>query len=61
MALIQQESGGRQLDVMQSSESIGLPPGAITDPELSIKIGVKYFAEVMKKAQGDPKIGASIL
>ncbi|MCM3569890.1 bifunctional lytic transglycosylase/C40 family peptidase [Neobacillus mesonae] len=56
MALIQQESGGRHLDVMQSSESIGLPPGAITDPELSIKIGVKYFAEVMKKAKGDPKL-----
>ena len=36
MALIQQESGGRLLDVMQSSESIGLPPGAITDPEYSI-------------------------
>ena len=33
MALIQQESGGRHLDVMQSSESIGLPPGTITDPE----------------------------
>ncbi|WP_191567525.1 bifunctional lytic transglycosylase/C40 family peptidase [Metabacillus idriensis] len=52
-ALIQQESGGRHLDVMQSSESIGLPPGAITDPEYSIKIGVKYFAEVMKQAKGD--------
>jgi cell wall-associated NlpC family hydrolase len=53
MALIQQESGGRHLDVMQSSESIGLPPGAITDPEYSIQIGVKYFAEVMKQAKGD--------
>ncbi|WP_053178223.1 bifunctional lytic transglycosylase/C40 family peptidase [Peribacillus loiseleuriae] len=53
MALIQQESGGRLLDVMQSSESIGLLPGAITDPEYSIQIGVKYFAEVMKQAKGD--------
>ncbi|MBO1000265.1 lysozyme family protein, partial [Bacillus sp. SD075] len=53
MALIQQESGGRHLDVMQSSESIGLPRGAITDPEYSIQIGVKYFAEVMKQAKGD--------
>jgi soluble lytic murein transglycosylase-like protein len=53
MALIQQESGGRHLDVLQSSESIGLPPGAITDPEYSIQIGVKYFAEVMKQAKGD--------
>ncbi|MBZ5752754.1 bifunctional lytic transglycosylase/C40 family peptidase [Metabacillus rhizolycopersici] len=53
MALIQQESGGRHLDVMQSSESIGLPAGAIMDPEYSIQIGVKYFAEVMKQAKGD--------
>lgn len=53
MALIQQESGGRHLDVMQSSESIGLPHGAITDPEYSIQIGVKYFAEVIKQAKGD--------
>ncbi|WML42045.1 bifunctional lytic transglycosylase/C40 family peptidase [Neobacillus sp. OS1-2] len=56
LALIQQESGGRHLDVMQSSESIGLPPGAITDPEYSIQIGVKYFAEVMKQAKGDIKL-----
>ncbi|MBT2710530.1 bifunctional lytic transglycosylase/C40 family peptidase [Bacillus sp. ISL-47] len=53
MAVIQQESGGRHLDVMQSSESIGLSPGAITDPEYSIQIGVRYFAEVMKQAKGD--------
>ncbi|MGM0878416.1 MAG: lysozyme family protein [Bacillota bacterium] len=53
MALVQQESGGRHLDVMQSSEAIGLPRGSITDPEYSIQIGVKYFAEVMKQAKGD--------
>ncbi|MEH6908403.1 bifunctional lytic transglycosylase/C40 family peptidase [Neobacillus drentensis] len=53
MALIQQESGGRHLDVMQSSESIGLPPGTITDPEYSIQIGVEHFAKVMKQAKGD--------
>ncbi|CAK6480981.1 hypothetical protein BFRIPA_00035 (plasmid) [Peribacillus frigoritolerans] len=41
------------MDVMQSSESIGLPPGAITDPEYSIQVGVKHFAEVMKQAKGD--------
>jgi hypothetical protein len=33
MALTMQESGGRSLDNMQSSESIGLPPNSITDPE----------------------------
>jgi hypothetical protein len=53
MALIQQESGGRYLDVMQASESVGLPPGTITDPEYSIQIGVKYFAEILKQTKGD--------
>jgi soluble lytic murein transglycosylase-like protein len=54
MALIQQESGGRHLDVMQSSESIGLPPGAITDPEYySIMVGVEYFEKMLQQAEGD--------
>ncbi|WP_408008239.1 lysozyme family protein [Pseudalkalibacillus sp. A8] len=53
MALIQQETGGRHLDVMQASESLGLPPGTITDPENSIQVGVKYFAEMIKQAKGD--------
>ncbi|PEL13864.1 bifunctional lytic transglycosylase/C40 family peptidase [Bacillus sp. AFS017336] len=55
-ALIQQESGGKQLDVMQSSESIGLPPGAIMDPDYSIQVGVKYFSEMMKQAKGDIRL-----
>lgn len=38
---------------MHSSESIGLPPRTITDPEYSIQIGVEYFANVMKQAEGD--------
>ncbi|MEW9673520.1 bifunctional lytic transglycosylase/C40 family peptidase [Ammoniphilus sp. 3BR4] len=53
LALIQQESGGRSLDVMQASESIGLPPQTIMDPEYSISIGVQYFAQVLKQAKGD--------
>lgn len=53
MALTMQESGGRYLDIMQSSESIGLPPNSITDPEMSIKIGVTYFASVLKQADND--------
>lgn len=53
MALTMQESGGRYLDIMQSSESIGLPPNSITDPQLSIKIGVKYFASMLKQADND--------
>ncbi|WP_161493067.1 lysozyme family protein [Oceanobacillus sp. FSL K6-2867] len=56
MAMTMQESGGRVLDVMQSSESIGLPPNSITDPEVSIDVGTKYFAQVMKNAEGGVKL-----
>lgn len=56
MAMTMQESGGRLLDVMQSSESIGLPPNSITDPELSIDLGTKYFSQVMKEADGEVKL-----
>ncbi|MCU6603808.1 lysozyme family protein [Peribacillus frigoritolerans] len=56
LAKIQQESGGRLLDVMQSSESIGLPPNSITDPEQSIDVGIRYFASVLKKAKNDTKL-----
>ncbi len=53
LALIMQETGGRYLDVMQSSESLGLPPNTITDPELSIKVGIDHFASVYASAGGD--------
>jgi hypothetical protein len=53
LALIQQESGGTQLDVMQASESQGLAPGAIMDPEYSIQVGVKYFSTLLKQAKGN--------
>ncbi len=56
MALTMQESGGRSLDIMQSSESIGLPPNSITDPELSIKVGIKHFKKVFIKAGKDIKL-----
>lgn len=56
LAKIMQESGGRLPDVMQSSESIGLPRNTITDPAVSIDVGVSYFAEVLKKADGDVKL-----
>lgn len=56
MALIMQESGGRSLDVMQSSESCGLPANTITDPEISIKCGMKHFASVFASAGGDIKL-----
>lgn len=56
MAMIQQESGGNALDVMQSSESLGLPPNSITDPIYSIEVGIKHFAAVYKSADGDIKL-----
>lgn len=56
LALIMQESGGRYLDVMQASESLGLPPNTITDPEYSIQIGVSYFAGRLRNAGFDLKL-----
>jgi murein DD-endopeptidase MepM/ murein hydrolase activator NlpD len=56
LAKIMQESGGRVPDVMQSSESLGLPPNTIKDPEWSIDVGVKYFSGILKDAKGDVKL-----
>ncbi|MBC1899057.1 endopeptidase [Listeria booriae] len=50
MAITTQESGGTaSLDIMQSSESIGLPPNTIADPVYSIQIGVQHFKNVIDK------------
>lgn len=51
LAIIMQESGGNRLDVMQSSESIGLPPNTIQNPFQSIQIGVQYFARAYHEAE----------
>lgn len=51
LAIIQVESGGTIKDVMQSSESKGLPPNTITDPEGSIAQGVSYFAGLVRSAE----------
>ncbi len=51
LAIIQIESGGKGNDVMQSSESIGLPPNSFTNPEDSIKQGVHYIAELVRSAK----------
>ena len=56
MAKTMQESGGRHADVMQASESLGLPPNTITDPERSIDVGVKYFSQVLENANGNVKL-----
>ena len=61
LAIIQVESGGVLADVMQSSESAGLPPGAIKDKEASINQGCKYFAELVKRAKQLGVDGDSII
>ena len=49
LAIIQVESEGKLEDVMQSSESAGLPVNTL-GTEDSIKQGCKYFAELIAKA-----------
>lgn len=46
LAIMQVESGGKVADVMQSSESLGLPPNSLSTEE-SIKQGCKYFSELI--------------
>lgn len=51
LAIMMVETGGSQLDIMQSSESLGLPPNTISDPIQSIDIGVRNLSSVMKDAK----------
>ncbi|MDN4075498.1 bifunctional lytic transglycosylase/C40 family peptidase [Fictibacillus terranigra] len=52
LALMYQELGSSDtLDIMQSSESIGLPPNAIQDPVQSVNLGVKHFKSVLEAGQ----------
>lgn len=51
LGIIMVESGGNSEnypDIMQCSESQGRPPNSITDPDESIEVGVKYFADMWK-------------
>lgn len=50
LAIIEVESGGHLTDVMQSSESLGLPPNTL-GTEASIKQGTKYFADLVHSAE----------
>lgn len=55
MAVMMQESGGRYLDVMQSSEcpyntKYSHAPNSITDPEYSIECGVQAFKDALQTA-----------
>lgn len=47
LAVCMQESGGRVIDVMQSSESLELPPNTLGTDD-SIRQGVKYLWDSMK-------------
>lgn len=49
LAIIEEESGSKVQDVMQSSESKGLARNTL-DTEDSIEQGVNYFAELLAKA-----------
>ncbi len=54
LAMIAQESGGdsgKTPDIMQCSESAGMPPDSIQDPEASIRQGVKYFASLVQSGK----------
>ncbi|EDO1241665.1 CHAP domain-containing protein [Listeria monocytogenes] len=49
LGIIMVESGGnseKYPDIMQCSESQGRPPNSIQDPNESIEVGVKYFADM---------------
>ena len=55
LGIIMAESGGnyeKYPDIMQCSESQGRPLNSITDPDESIEVGVKYFADMWKGHQG---------
>lgn len=61
LAIIQVESGGTAEDVMQSSESMGLPPNSLSTED-SIKQGCKYFASLLssEESKGITDINAVI-
>lgn len=52
LAIMEVESHGEGEDVMQSSESLGLAPNSLSTDE-SIRQGVKYFSELIEKAQAE--------
>ncbi len=50
LAIMMVESGGKGSDVMQSSESLGLPVNSL-QPEASIKQACQYFADLIKSCK----------
>ncbi|WP_100487454.1 lysozyme family protein [Sporolactobacillus pectinivorans] len=53
MAIAMQETRGRLTDIMQSSESQGLPRNSIHSPQQSIEAGARYFSKTLKKSEGN--------
>lgn len=51
LAIMMVESGGRLPDIMQSSESKGLPPNTINNEIESIDAGVQHYANALKMAR----------
>jgi cell wall-associated NlpC family hydrolase len=52
LALMYQEIGNSQtLDIMQSSESAGLPTNSIQDPVMSVNFGVQHFKSVLEQGK----------
>lgn len=54
LGIIETESGGnaeRLPDIMQASESQGLPPNTISSPQESIRAGVKHLISVISLAE----------
>lgn len=51
LAIIMIETEGKKLDIMQSSQSLGLSANAITDPIQSIDAGVKHLSEMISDAE----------
>ena len=58
LAIMQVESRGNGGDPMQASESQGMAPNTITDPEVSIDAGVRHFANALRTSEAK---GADIL
>lgn len=50
LAIMEVESGGNATDVMQASESLGLPPNTLGTEE-SIEQGTRYLAELFQAAK----------
>lgn len=51
LGIMEVESGGKLRDIMQSSESIGLPVNTIQDPVKSIEVGVEHFYNSYQRGQ----------